>query len=132
MGIPLPEDLKSLIDQPVFVHVATVGADGSPHNTAMWVTREGDQILLNTAAGRTKWRNLRRDPRLSISLSPADRPYVNYSISGRVAEMRTSDGDRVIDGLAQKYLGKERYPFRAPGEVRVTIVVEPLHIAGGG
>jgi PPOX class probable F420-dependent enzyme len=132
MGITLPEDLKSLIDQPVFVSVATVGADGSPHNTAMWVSREGDRILLNTAAGRVKWRNLSRDPRLSISLSPADRPYVNYSISGRVVEMRTSDGDRVIDGLALKYLGKERYPFRAPGEVRVTIVVEALHIAGGG
>ena len=132
MGIPLPEELKSLIDQPVFVHVATVGLDGSPHNTVMWVTREGDQILLNTAVGRAKWRNLRRDPRLSISLSPADQPYVNYSIRGRVVEMRTSDGDRVIDRLALKYLGKERYPFRAPGEVRVTIVVEALHVAGGG
>ena len=97
----------------------------------MWVTREGDRIVLNTAAGRAKWRNLRRDPRLSISLSPPGQPYVNYSISGRVVEMRTSDGDRVIDGLAHKYLGKERYPFRAPGEVRVTIVVEALHIAGG-
>ena len=106
MGIPLPDDLKRLIDQPVFVHVATIGADGSPHNTVMWVTREGDRIVLNTADGRAKWRNLRRDPRLSISLSPPDQPYVNYSISGRVVEMRTSDGDRVIDGLGPQVPGE--------------------------
>lgn len=129
MPLSLPPDLAELLDQKVFAHVATVGPDGWPHSTVMWIARQGDRILLNTAVGRAKWRNLQRDPRVSISLSPPDRPYVNYSIKGRVIEMRTADGDEVIDALAHKYLGTDTYPNRRPGEVRVTIIVEPLAVA---
>ena len=127
MATAIPDDLGQLIDGRVFAHVATVGRDGWPQCTAMWIARDHDYLLLNTAVGRVKWRNLRRDPRLGISISPPDRPYVNYSIKGRVVEMRTSDADEVIDALARKYLGAEHYP-KPPGEARVTIVVEPVSI----
>jgi PPOX class probable F420-dependent enzyme len=126
----LPEAVKEIIDTPVFAHVATVGPDGHPQNTVMWIDRDGDHLLLNTAAGRVKWRNLRRDPRVAVSLTPVDTPYRNISIKGRVVEMRTEDGDAVIDRLAHKYLGVDEYPYRQPGEVRVTIVVEALSVTG--
>jgi PPOX class probable F420-dependent enzyme len=113
----------------VFAHVATVDPTGHPQNTVMWVDRDGDLLVLNTAAGRAKWHNLRRDPRVGISVSPVDEPYANYSLKGRVVEMRTSDGDEVIDRLAHKYLGVDEYPYRRPDEVRVTILVEVLSVA---
>lgn len=127
---PLPEHIKELVDGPVFAHVATVGPAGHPQNTVMWIDRDGDLLVLNTAAGRAKWHNLRNDPRVGISISPTDKPYLNYSLKGRVVEMRTSDGDEVIDRLAHKYLGVDEYPYRRPDETRVTILVEVLSVAG--
>ena len=121
---------KEIIDAPVFAHVATIGPDGHPQNTAMWIDRDGDHLLLNTAEGRAKWRNIEADPRVGISVSPIDEPYLNLSIKGRVLEMRTSDGDEVIDQLAKKYLGVDEYPYRSAGEVRVTMVVEVESVAG--
>ena len=126
----LPDHIKDLIDEPVFAHVATVGSDGHPQNTVMWIDRDGDLLVLNTAAGRAKWHNLNNDPRVGISVSPVGEPYFNYSLKGRVVEMRTTDGDEVIDRLAHKDLGVEEYPYRRPDEVRVTILVEVLSVAG--
>jgi nitroimidazol reductase NimA-like FMN-containing flavoprotein (pyridoxamine 5'-phosphate oxidase superfamily) len=98
----------------------------------MWITREGDQIVFNTAQGRRKWRNMNSDPRVAVSISPADKPYENWSIQGQVAEMRTSDGVAVIDRLAQKYIGREKYPWLTPEMVRVTVIVDVERIAGNG
>ncbi len=126
----LPDRVKEIIDTPVFAHVATVGPDGHPQNTVMWIDRDADRLLLNTAEGRTKWRNIEADPRVGISVSPIDEPYVNLSIKGRVIEMRTGDGDEVIDRLAKKYLGVDEYPYRSLGEVRVTMVVEVESVTG--
>ena len=126
----LPDRLRSIIDTPVFAHVATVGPDGHPHNTVMWIGRDGDRLLLNTAEGRAKWRNIEADSRVGISVSPVDEPYVNFSIKGRVIDMRTSDGNEVIDRLAKKYLGVDQYPYLSAGEVRVTMVVEVESVAG--
>ena len=108
MGIALPDELKAAIDARSYAHLTTVDSDGAPQATAMWIMRDGDQIVFNTAEGRRKWRNMQRDPRVAISISPADKPYENWSIQGRVVEMRTSDGVAVIDQLAQKYLSKEK------------------------
>lgn len=124
----LPARLKDVIDSKALAHVATLDADGTPQVSAMWIMREGDTLLLNTAEGRRKWRNLRNDPRIGISITPLDADYVNWSIQGQVAEMRTSDGVEVIDRLAQKYRGK-KYEWLKPGMVRVTIVVEPTRVA---
>jgi PPOX class probable F420-dependent enzyme len=129
MAEELPDDLKAAIDGPTFAHLTTLDPDGSPQSTAMWITREGDQIVFNTAQGRRKWRNLNRDPRVAISISSPDEPYRNWSIQGRVVEMRTSDGVAVIDRLAEKYLGEPKYPWLTPGMVRVTVIVEPTRIA---
>jgi PPOX class probable F420-dependent enzyme len=129
MAEELPDDLKAAIDGPTFAHLTTLDPDGSPQSTAMWITRQGDQIVFNTAQGRRKWRNLNHDPRVAISISSPDEPYRNWSIQGRVVEMRTSDGVAVIDRLAEKYLGEPKYPWLTPGMVRVTMIVDPTRIA---
>lgn len=125
----LTDRVAAIIDEPNFAHVATLDPDGHPQNTVMWIMRDGDRIILNTAEGRRKWHNLRRDPRVGISISPTDAPYTNVSIRGRVIEMRTEDGDEVIDALAAKYLGVDTYPYRRRGETRVTIVVAVERVA---
>lgn len=127
--VEVPERLKEILDGPTFAHLVTLDPDGSPQASAMWVMRDGDFIVFNTAEGRRKWRNLKADPRVAVSISVPDEPYVNYSIQGQVIDMRTSDGVDVIDALARKYLEVETYPWLKPGDVRVTIVVEPTRIA---
>jgi len=130
MGIALPEELKSVIDGKSFAHLTTLDPDGAPQASAMWIMRDGDQIVFNTAEGRRKWRNMSSDSRVAISISPADKSYENWSIQGRVVEMRTSDGVAVIDQLAHKYLGREKYPWLTPDMVRVTVVVDVDRVAG--
>ena len=132
MGISLPEDLKAVIDARNFAHLVTLDPDGTPQASAMWIMREGDQIVFNTAQGRRKWRNMNNDPRVAVSISPAAKPYENWSIQGQVAEMRTSDGVAVIDRLAQKYIEREKYPWLTPEMVRVTVIVDVERIAGNG
>ena len=130
MGIELPGELKTVIDAKSYAHLTTVDPDGAPHASAMWIMRDGDRIVFNTAEGRRKWRNMQRDPRVAVSISPFDEPYKNWSIQGRVVEMRTSDGVAVIDQLAQKYLSKDKYPWLTPDMVRVTVIVDVERIAG--
>ena len=129
MPIPLPDDLKALLDGPTFVHLTTIDPDGAPQASAMWVKRDGDLIVFNTAEGRRKWRNMQADPRVAVSVSPPAEPYVNFSIQGRVVEMRTSDGVEVIDELARKYTDEDRYMWLSEGMVRVTVLVEVDRIA---
>ena len=130
MGIALPDELKAVIDGKSFAHLTTLDPDGAPQASAMWVLRDGDQIVFNTAEGRRKWRNMKNDPRVAISISPADKSYENWSIQGTVVKMRTAGGVAVIDQLAQKYLGREKYPWLTPDMVRVTVVIEVDRVAG--
>lgn len=129
-AVEIPEDLKAVLEEANFAHLTTLDPDGMPQASAIWVTHDGDRIVVNTAEGRRKARNMHRDPRVALSISPIDRPYTNWSIQGRVVEMRTSDGWEVIDRLALQYWGKE-YP-RQEGMVRVTVVIEPTRIHGYG
>ena len=130
MPVELPDKLKEALDGRAFAHLTTLDPDGSPQASAMWIMRDGDMIMFNTAAGRRKHRNLENDPRVAVSISPPDDTYVNYSIQGRVIEMRESDGVEIIDTLARKYLDDvDKYPWLTPGMVRVTMIVEPTRIA---
>jgi len=129
--LSLPDRLKEIIDSRAFAHLTTLDPDGAPQSSAMWIMRDGDRIVFNTAEGRRKWRNLKSDARVSISISKLDDPYENWSIQGRVVDLRTSDGVEIIDALARKYLdGVDKYPWLSPGQVRVTVIVEPTRVAG--
>jgi PPOX class probable F420-dependent enzyme len=129
MGVPLPDDVKAILDALVFVHVGTVNPDGSPQVSVVWIKRDGDLLRFSTAEGRVKARNLRDDPRVHLSLTPVDDPYRNITIRGNVTEL-TTDGTWLIDELAEKYTGKFPYPWGQPGEVRLNVVVEPTSISG--
>jgi len=124
----LPEAALKLIEGKNFAHLATLMADGSPQVTPVWVDREGDLVLVNTAEGRLKARNVERDPRIALSIQDSNNPYHMVTIRGVVIEKTTRGADDHIDMLARKYLGKDRYPFRGPGEKRVLLKIRPDRI----
>jgi len=115
----LPQGLKDMLQQKVFVHLTTLMPDGSPQASPVWVDVEGDEILINTADDRVKDRNMKRDPRVAISATAVDNPYKAFMIRGHVTRHTTQGADAHIDKLAKKYLGIDRYPHRSPDEVRV-------------
>lgn len=128
----LPERVAALLREPNFAHLATLMPDGSPQVTPVWVDFDGTHVLVNTAEGRQKPRNVRRDPRVALSVHKQDMPYVWAAIRGRVVELTHEGADEHIDALAQKYLGRERYPFRAPGERRVILKIQPERVTVSG
>jgi PPOX class probable F420-dependent enzyme len=125
----VPQGFRDLLEnKKAFAHIATVGADGAPQVTPVWVDFDGKHVRFNTARGRVKDKNLQRNPRVAISIQDPDNPYRYLQIRGRVTEMTEKGADEHIDALAKKYLGKDKYPHRRPGEVRVTVKVTPEKI----
>ncbi len=123
MTTTLTNKAKALIDRPLIASVATVGADGRPQLTPVWIDRDGDDLVFNTARGRAKVTNLERNPHVAVSVVDPDDPYNVVVVRGEVEG--TEDGaDAQIDSLAKKYLGVDSYPMRQPGEVRVTYRVK--------
>jgi PPOX class probable F420-dependent enzyme len=122
----LPAEVIEVFEKPVLAYLATNGPDGHPHVSPMWVDVEDGLVTVNTAEGRVKYRNLKRDARVSISAEDPAAPFTPAVVKG-VATMTTEGADEHIDRLAKKYLGHDRYQFRQPGEVRVKIVIN--HIA---
>jgi PPOX class probable F420-dependent enzyme len=102
--------------------------DGSPQVTPVWVDVDEKFILVNTAEGRQKPKNIRRDPRVAIDVVSRDDPYRMVTVRGRVVEVTSEGADAHIDKLAKKYLGQDKYPFRAPGERRVIFKIEPEYV----
>jgi PPOX class probable F420-dependent enzyme len=126
----IPEPARALLEAANIAHLATLMADGTPHVTPVWVDVEDSLVLVNSAEGRVKVRNLRRDPRVGLSVVDRENPYAAVSIRGRVREIAVDGADEHIDALARKYLGEERYPMRQPGEQRVIIRIDPARIFG--
>jgi PPOX class probable F420-dependent enzyme len=120
------------MQKPAFAQLATVNSDGSPQVTPVWVDYDGTHVLVNTARGRVKTRNLEKNPRVALAISDPENPYRYLGIQGRVVEMVEQGGDAHIDKMAKKYLGKDSYPFRVPGEVRVIVKIAPekVHVNG--
>jgi PPOX class probable F420-dependent enzyme len=122
MATLLSDDIKRLIDGPNFAHLATIMSDGAPQSAPVWVTREGDRILVGTSEGSLKGRNTRRDPRVALSIVDFRDPYVEAQLRGRVVERRPDTSFMLKDATARKYTGKE-FPWRNP-EGQVTLVIE--------
>ena len=125
----IPESHRDILEKKAFVHLATRMADGSPQVSPVWVEYVGPQIVVNSAKGRLKDRNMRSDDRVALSATDPDNPYRSVMIRGRVSEITEEGADEHIDKLAKKYLDKDKYPFRAEGEVRVKYVIEPVKVA---
>jgi len=128
----IPESHADLLKKPAFANLATLNADGSPQVTPVWVDFDGTHVLVNTARGRVKTKNLERNPRVALSISDPENPYRYVGIQGRVVEMTEKGGDAHIDKMAKKYLNKDSYPFRQPGEVRVIVKIAPDKVHTNG
>ena len=132
MSQVIPEQYLDLFEKQAFGNLGTLMKDGSPQVTPVWVDYDGKYVRFNSAKGRVKDNNIRRDPRVSISLQDPANPYRYLEIRGRVVEVTESGADEHINKLSQKYLGKAVYPFRQPGEVRVTYKIEPGKVSSLG
>jgi PPOX class probable F420-dependent enzyme len=121
-----------LTTKKAFANVATLNPDGSPQVTPVWVDFDGTHVLINTAKGRVKAKNLAREPRIALSVADPDNAYRYLGIQGRVVEMTETGGDGHIDKMAKKYLGKDSYPYRAPGEVRIIVKIAPDKVHTNG
>lgn len=123
-------EIMPLLHDKNFVFVATIMKDGSPQITPTWVDVEQDgTVLVNTAMGRVKQRNVTRDPRIAVSVIDKNNPYHMASIRGKVVEQTRQGADEHIDKMAKKYLGMDRYPGRSPGEERVILRIKPEKVA---
>ncbi|RDG38221.1 PPOX class F420-dependent oxidoreductase [Streptomyces corynorhini] len=123
MTVALSDALKNVLDQPVFVSIATIQPDGSPQVSPVWVKRDGDDVLISTTVDRRKEKNLRRDPRVTVVVQPADNPYLYAEIRG-TATLTTEGGRELIDELSRKYTGKDYADFNpASGDDAERVVV---------
>jgi len=127
----IPASHADLLTKPAFAHLATVNADCSPQVTPVWIDFDGTNVIVNTARGRVKAKNIARQPRVALAIADPENPYRYLGIQGRVVEMTENGGDAHIDKLARKYIGKD-YPFRAPGEVRVIVKIAPEKVHTNG
>ncbi len=122
--MPLDTRVLDLLSRPNFAHLATLMPDGSPNSTPVWIGVRGDQIVIGSGEGSLKVKNLRRDPRLSISVVDLHDPYEEVQIRGKVVAFREDSNFEIMDEISRKYTGKE-FPFRNPeGRVAMMIAVE--------
>ncbi len=106
--------------------------DGSPQVTPVWVDYDGSHIRVNTAKGRVKDKNMRRNKKVALAITDPENPYRHIAVQGVVDGITEQGADAHIDSLAKKYLGKDKYPFRQPGEERVIYKIRPEKIATMG
>lgn len=120
----LNEADRALLQAPNFASLATSMPDGSPQVSIVWIDVDGDDLLVNTAEGRTKTLNMRRDPRVAVCLFDRTDPYRQLMLRGRVAGFTHEGADAHIDALAKKYKGVDRYEGHRPDQQRVIVRVE--------
>jgi PPOX class probable F420-dependent enzyme len=122
------EPVAKILKNRNFAFLGTLMKDGSPHVTPTWVDVEDNTILVNTAEGRIKQKNISKDPRVSISILDDENPYSMVTIKGRVIEQSTKGADEHIDKLARKYLNIDKYPGHSPQIKRVILKIKPERV----
>ena len=130
----IPEKFRDLFDadKKAFAHVVTMMPDGTPQVTPVWVDYDGTHVIINSARGRQKDKNLRRNPNVALSIQDPANPYRYLEVRGPVVEITEEGADEHIDKMAKKYMGVDRYPGRGPGEVRVIYKIEPQRFTSMG
>ncbi|MDY7081682.1 MAG: PPOX class F420-dependent oxidoreductase [Halobacteria archaeon] len=126
---PIPDEFQDLFERKSFANFVTLMPDGSPHVTPVWVDYDGEHVLINTAEGRRKERNISHDPRVAVSILDPENPYRYLSVRGEVAEMEKDGAVEHIDKLAQRYMDVEEYPYKDQDEGdRVIVKIRPEHV----
>jgi PPOX class probable F420-dependent enzyme len=129
----IPEKYLDLLQhKKAFASLATTMPDGSPQVTPVWFDYKDGLIRINTAKGRVKARNMKQGVPVALAVLDPDNPYRYLQVRGHVGRVIEEGADAHIDSLAKKYLGKDKYPFGQPGEVRVTYEIEPTSASGMG
>ena len=129
MPVAIPDDVQAMLKAKTFWHLATIGPSGAPQSTPIWADTDGTNVIVNTALGRAKDRNMRADGRVALSAFDFSNPYGFVEIQGHVIEI--IDGQPAEDGiddLSEKYLGERPYPYRKPDERRVIFKVAPAAV----
>jgi PPOX class probable F420-dependent enzyme len=119
-------------DKKAFAHLATLMPNGSPQVTPVWFDYVGGAIRVNSARGRVKDRNMKEGAAVALSILDPDNPYRYLQVRGHVRKVIEQGASAHIDSLAKKYLGKDKYPFAQPGEVRAIYEIEPDRASGMG
>ena len=132
MAITLSDTQRKLLDGKNFAYVALVDASGTPQNTPVWIEYDGTHVLFNSEEKRAKIKHMRTNPSVAICVSNSENPYQYIEIRGKVVDITTDGADEMIDRLAKRYMGVDKYPFNKPGDVRVVIKVEPEKVFGMG
>ena len=123
----IPEKYKDILEKVALAHVATINEDGTPQSTPVWFQWDGTHVEINSAKGRKKDRNMRANPQVAMSIVDPENAYRYLEIRGEVVTITEDGADESIDALTKRYLQKDKYPFRQPGEVRVRYLIEPRH-----
>ena len=126
----IQSDFQDLFQKKAFACLATLMPDGRPQVTPVWCDFDGMHIRVNSARGRVKDRNMRRDSRVTATLLDPDNPYRYLEVRGRVVDITETGAAAHIDSLAKRYLGVDKYPYARPGEVRVIYKILPEHASG--
>ena len=132
MAVAIPTQFSDLLDKKAFAHLATLMPDGQPQVTPVWFDHDGKYIRVNSAKGRVKDKNMRRDPRVALSIQDPENAYRYLEIRGKVVEITENGAVAHIDALAKRYMGLDTYPFHQPGVQRVIYKIEPLRCSGMG
>ena len=128
MSTEIPESHRDLLDGPVYVQLASHMSDGSIQVNPVWCSFDGSHVLVNSAVGRVKDKNLRRNPQVTVlAMDPAN-TYRWLEVRGEVEEFIEEGADEHIDDLAELYLNQRPYPFRQEGEVRVIYRIKPARV----
>lgn len=126
----IPEEYQDLLkdETRAFSFLATLMKDGSPQLTPVWFIPDGEHILVNSARGRVKDSNMRRDPRVALTIIDPENSYRYIQIRGKVVDITEEGGRDLIDRLAKKYTGEDKYSGGPADEIRVTYKILPEHI----
>src|SRR6476659_8980355 len=119
MASVIPAQYLDLFQKRAFANLATLMPDGTPQVTPVWVDWDGTHVLINSARGRQKDKNMQRNAAVSMSILDPDNPYRYLDVLVNDDEITENGADDHIDKMAKKYMGKDKYPYRRPGEQRV-------------
>ncbi len=126
MASKIPDQYMDLFQKKAFANFATLMPDGSPQVTPVWVDFDGTHVLVNSARGRQKDKNIKKNGNVALAIIDPDNPYRYLQIMGKVDEITEQGADAHIDKMAKKYMGKDSYPYRNPQETRVVYKILPV------